>query len=166
MRNPAGIRLLILASTLLAAASAMAYDIGPNTPNGTIDLTDFDTAGQPIALAGSTSTLYLATLNAGVWKSVSNGPWVQLPNSPSRAYSIAVDPNDATHLAVGERDGDAVDIHLNGAGLWESRDAGNTWSYTFDPLSLTGCSSQAIPSLAFSRNSTLFIAGPCGIGRR
>jgi len=107
------------------------------------------------------------SLNAGVWKSVTDGQWRQLAQSPQYAYCSVVDPNNAAHIVVGERDGDAIDIHQNRSGVWESFDAGNSWSYRFDPLSIAGCTSQAIPAVAFSSQSTLFIATSCsGIGRK
>ena len=139
--------------------------LGPNFPNGvTSDAPD--SAGLTVALAGDEAALYAVSLNAGVWKSTAGGPWVRLPHSPRYAHSIAVDPNNARHLAVGERAGDAIDPHADGAGLWESFDAGATWRYTFDPLTQAGCTSQAIPSLAFTPTSTLVLATTCGVGRK
>ena len=140
-------------------------DIGPDTTNGTVG-NPMATSGLTIGLAGDVSALYAVSLNAGVWKSSADSAWAQLAQSARYAYCIAVDPNTASHVAVGERDGDAVNIHQNRSGVWESSDAGNNWTYSFDPLSLTGCSSQAIPAVAFSRQSTLFAASACGIGRK
>jgi hypothetical protein len=117
-------------------------------------------------LVGDEKALYAVSLNAGVWKSVRGGPWRQLPDSPPRACCIAQDPNDPRRLAVGERNGLAADMRLNGSGVWESTDGGETWSYTFDPLCLPGSSSQAIPAIAFSRRATLLIATARGIGRK
>jgi hypothetical protein len=143
-----------------------AEEIGPNTLNGTGD-TYLSTAGRMIGLAGDTSVLYGASLNAGIWRSVANGPWLQLARSPGRVSCIATDPNDPAHVAVGEDDGFAVDPALNKAGVSESHDAGGTWSYVFDPISRSGCPSQAIRAVAFSLQSTLFIAPACGgIGRK
>jgi hypothetical protein len=140
-------------------------DIGPDTANGTVG--NFDaTSGLTIGLSGDVSALYAVSLNAGVWKSLADSAWAQLAQSPQYAYCIAVDPNNASHLAVGERDGDAINLQQNHSGVWESYDAGNSWTYSFDPLSLTGCTSQAIPAVAFSSQSTLFAASVCGIGRK
>ncbi len=142
---------------------AHAEDIGPNTTNGSVTSPygNAETAGQPVTLAGNSSALYLVTLNAGIWRSLNNRPWVQLHASPPRAYTIAIDPLNSMHIVVGERDGDAQDIHRNAAGLWDSSDGGETWTNTFDPLTLSNCSTQAIPSICFSNLGTLFVATPC-----
>lgn len=136
-------------------------DNSPDTPNGTVGA-PIATSGLILGLAGNASSLYAVSLNAGVWRSVEGSQWMQLAQSPQYAYCSAVDPNNAAHIVVGERDGDAIDIHRNRSGVWESFDAGNSWSYSFDPLSLPGCTSQAIPAILFNRQSTLFIATSCG----
>lgn len=146
----------------------MVEDISPDLANGNHNHR-YSTAGLTRALAGDQGILYAVSMNAGVWKSFAGGPWIQLPFSPPKAYSIAVDPNNPAHLAVGERNGDARTITLNESGVWESWDTGNTWAYIFNPLTEAACSSaqsQAIPAVAFSRRSTLFIATACGIGRK
>ena len=140
-------------------------DISPDVANAS-KVASPSSAGLAVSLAGDVSALYTVALNAGVWKSVSGGPWQRLPQSPRYAYSVAVDPNNRNHLAVGERAGDAADHHQDGAGVWESTDAGASWKYVFDPLTQKNCNSQAIPSVAFSRKSTLFIATNCGVGQR
>jgi hypothetical protein len=135
-------------------------DLSPDVNMG--QATDPCTAGLTLALAGDQSSLYAVSLNAGVWKTGIAAPWFQLPQSPPRAYCIAVDPNDPSHVAVGEREDDAVDPAQNQSGLWESFDGGMTWSYLFDPHS-QGCPFQVIPSLAFTPSSTLVIATTGGI---
>jgi hypothetical protein len=143
----------------------IAQNISPNLPDGTVQARP-STAGRTLAVAGDTTALYAVTLDAGIWKSVNNGPWTQLTNAPEQAYSIAVDPNNHAHLAVGTRNGDAADPRVNTGGVYESFDAGATWSYTFDPLSRPGTTDQVIPALAFGPTSTLFIATANGIGRK
>src|SRR5207302_7679700 len=130
-------------------------DIGPDTTNGTVSSLNIATSGLTIGLAGNVSVLYAVSLNAGVWKSVTGGQWMQIAHSPQYAYCVTIDPNNAAHIVVGERDGDASDIHQNRSGVWESFDAGNCWNYSSDPLSLAGCTSQAIPAVVFSSQSTL-----------
>src|SRR5262245_32442238 len=156
----------IFSSMFIVGFNSRAEDIQPNRANGTVVPYGPETGGQPIALVGDSSRTYLVTFNAGVWRSIRNGPWVQIPNSPPRAYSIAVDPNDSSHLAVGERDGDAVAINQNGSAGWESYDGGDNWTKVWDPLTSPFCSSQAIPAIAFSNTSTLIAAGPCGLTLR
>src|SRR5215467_10392519 len=107
-----------LAAVLLATFTGCAgckgplvYDASPETQPGTSPSIP-STSGVTVGLAGSNAFLYAVTANAGVWRSqassefASSSSWLQLPNSPPRAFSISVDPNDAEHLAVGERDGD------------------------------------------------------------
>src|SRR5206468_2186000 len=85
-------------------------DISPNLLNGTSRVSP-SSAGLTVALAGGTSRLYAVSLNAGVWRSDGpEHPWVQLSQSPPRAYSITIDPTNAQHLAVGEREDDKRDV--------------------------------------------------------
>jgi hypothetical protein len=147
--------------------AAIVDDVGPTTANGTSGTYgDSGTAGVTRYLVGSLSALYAVSMNAGVWKSVKGAPWVQLSNSPPRAYSIATDPQNLSHLAVGERDGDAVPKYQNVSGVWETFDAGANWTKIMDPITNAWCASQAIPAIAFAPNSTLVVAGPCGIAVR
>jgi hypothetical protein len=147
----------------LSACSPTATDISPDLSG------DFaNTAGLTYALAGDHQVLYAVSLNAGVWKFTDvDHTWRQLRDSPRYAMSIAVDPADSSHVVVGERNGDAQPIALNDAGVWESRDAGESWRYVLNPLSAPGgCASQAIPSVAFTARSTVIVATACGIARR
>lgn len=145
----------------------LVYDIGPNTTDGTAASPNDATAGLTLRVDGSADWLYAVTLNAGVYRSVAkefNGAWVQLPNSPRRAYSLAVDALDVRHVLVGERDGDNGDPSTNHSGVWESLDGGNTWQNYFDPRSLQpSCDSQAVESVAISRTGTLVAATTCGV---
>ncbi|HLK57681.1 MAG TPA: hypothetical protein VKU00_14035 [Chthonomonadaceae bacterium] len=147
------------------ADAPVVEDISPNTPFGKVN-GGASTSGLTVALAGDTHALYAVSLNAGIWKAVEDGPWKQLPNSPPRACCIAVDPNNPQHLAVGERNGLAREMVWNEAGIWESRDAGEHWTYTLNPLATPGCTSQAVPAVAFSRKGTLFVGTAAGVGRK
>src|ERR1700686_464206 len=143
-----------------------AYDdISPTTPNLTVG-GGRSSAGVTLALAGDDTALYAVSLDAGVWKSEMGDRWTQLSGSPERASCIAADPNNPFHLAVGERNGDAVSINLNTSGLWESFDGGQMWTYSCNPLTVQGCTSQAVPAVVFTQASTLFIGTACGIGRK
>jgi hypothetical protein len=143
----------------------LVTDESPNIfVNGTITAGPC-TSGVIIGLAGDESALYAVSLNAGVWKSSSGSRWVQLSRGPERAYCIALSQQDPTHLAVGERDGDAIDNRLNKCGLWESYDAGNTWTYTLNPISY-GARSQAVGAVAFSPAGTLFAGTSVGLCRK
>jgi hypothetical protein len=136
-------------------------DVSPDLYNSKIDGQpgQTSTAGATLALAGDDSSLYAVSVNAGVWKCVSNGWWFQLPNSPARAYCLAVDPNNPNHVVVGQRLDDVTTVQ--DPGIWESNDAGYTWSSV-----ALSCFSQAIPAVAFSNTSTLFVATSCGVARR
>lgn len=117
------------------------------------------------ALAGSSSTLFAIPKAAGVWRSINGGAWTPLTGSPPRAHSIAIDPRNRTHVAVGERADDAADARLGRSGLWESTDNGNTWTYTYDPT--PDAPDQAIPAVLFSpTTSALLIATSAGVLRR
>jgi hypothetical protein len=60
--------------------------------------------GLTYALAGDDGALYPVSLDAGFWRSPTSRVWSQL-KGPRYALSVAVDPADPSHLAVGERDG-------------------------------------------------------------
>jgi hypothetical protein len=151
--------------TSFAPQPPSAQDISPDQPNGAAPLMP-STAGRTLTAVGDRSALYAVTIAAGIWKSVNGGPWSQLSTAPGQAYSMAVDPNNSAHLAVGTRDGDAADTRVCTGGVYESFDAGATWSYTFDPYAHAGTFDQVIPALAFGPTSTLFIATANGIGRK
>jgi len=137
-------------------------DVSPNLPNG-VSKSRASTAGLTLALAGNSDVLYAASLNAGIWRSDKGGPWHQLAKSPPCSHSIAVDPRNPRHVAVGERNGFSIDIRLNHCGLWESFDAGESWVYLFDPLVVPGCDSEAVPSVSFDDGSNLYAATSVGI---
>lgn len=171
MRSPHTLVLSLLLAALAPSACGssanplVGVDISPDQVNGIIADNGASTSGIIPTLAGDSNTLYAVSLNAGVWRSDEGGPWVQLPNSPPRAYSIAIDPNNVHHIAIGERDGDSIDISRNISGIRESYDSGNTFSEYFDPLTHGGChGSQAIPSLAFTPQGSLLVAATaCGV---
>ncbi|HEX3532212.1 MAG TPA: hypothetical protein VH988_34560 [Thermoanaerobaculia bacterium] len=139
-------------------------DISPNDRNGGSLGINSSPTGVITGLAGDGHALYAVSLNAGIWKSVDGGAWQQLPGSPPRAYCIAQDPNDAAHLVAGERRTEA--IKPQNVGVWESRDAGATWSYVLDPSKLPGSTSQAVAAVMVSGKSTAFAGTATGIGRK
>jgi len=141
-------------------------DVSVDQPNNQPQPQRGSEAGLTVAMAGDEQTLYAVSLDAGVWRADNGGPWSQLASSPPLALSIAVDPANRSHVAVGERNGDAYDLRLNRAGVWESFDAGVTWSYTLNPRSLAGCSEQQVPGLAFDGQSNLYAATGCGMAKR
>lgn len=145
------------------ATTLRGLDISPNTLDGQVADGDAQTAGVMPTLAGAGTTIYAVSMNAGVWQSVNGGPWSQLSNSSAYAYSIAIDPTNPHHVAVGDRDGDRADPSKNTSGVHESYDDGRTFPDYFDPRSLGGCPSQAIPSLAFTASGVLVAATACGV---
>jgi len=80
MKSPFRKHLLLFILTLAPTISTVADDIRPNTANGTVVPFGAETARLEIGLAGDASSLYLVSLNAGVWKSVADGAWKQLRN--------------------------------------------------------------------------------------
>jgi hypothetical protein len=140
-------------------------DISPDLPAGTIKA-DPSPSGLTVSLAGNSKYLYAVSLNAGIWRRTStNQQWQQLLNSPRRAYSIAVDPENPIHLVTGEREDSTLPASSATSGIWESFNAGDTWQYVLNPLSL-GCPSQAISSVVFSSGRSLFAGTTCGVVRR
>jgi hypothetical protein len=158
--------LVFLLVTVGCIGKPELQDVSPESANGSPQASP-SSAGLTVSLAGNSSRLYAVSLNAGVWRSDgSDHAWEQLHNSPPRAYSIASDPNNNLHLAVGEREDDQSDSTKRQSGLWESSDGGSTWTYVLNPVSQLGCSTQAIPSVAFSPTGILFAATSCGVARR
>jgi hypothetical protein len=149
-------------STVIAL---VGVDISPDQVNGVPADDGASTSGLIHSLAGDEKTLYAVSLNAGVWRSVGGGAWAQLPHSPQRAFSIAVDPANPQHIAVGERDGDANTLADNHSGIRESYDSGDSFGEYFDPSLQGKCGgSQATPSLTFThQNSVLVAATACGV---
>jgi len=146
-------------------------DISPNRNNAVSDAGS-STAGTILNMAGDKNGLYAIGLNSGVWKTEidNNGffnKWRQLPQSPRYAHCIAVDPQFPEHIAVGEREGDAINIADNNCGLWESYDGGKTFDQKkyFNPLTRS-CGTQVVNAVAITNKSTTLISTPCGIGRK
>ncbi len=122
-------------------------------------------SGVVQTVVGAQDGLFAIPKTAGVWRSVNGKPWTYLPGSPQRAFSIAIDPNNSSRLAVGERADDNPDARLGRSGLWESSDFGNSWTYTYDPT--PDADSQQIPAVTFARTtSTLLIATTRGVARK
>ncbi len=147
-------------------------DISPDRNNGVPD-GGASTAGLILNMAGDKNGLYAIGLNSGLWKTEidNNGlfnKWRQLPQSPRYAHCIAVDPQLPEHIAVGEREGDAINIADNNCGLWESYDGGKTFDKKkyFNPISRLQCRTQVINAVAITSRSTTLISTPCGIGRK
>src|ERR1051325_2542232 len=139
-------------------------DISPNDANGSRLSVNVAPTGVIKGLAGDNHALYAVSANAGIWKSAEGGAWQQLPNSPARAFCIAQNPNDSSHLIVGERRSEAV--QKQSVGVWESRDAGSSWLYVLDPSTVRGSTSQASAAAIFSSKSTAFAGTGGGIGRK
>ena len=174
--KPLQILLCSLLLTVLRSCTGCGvevFDLTTDIPNGTCN-NGPSSSGITVALAGDAKSLFAVSCNAGVWRSTPSQdyplgyPWTQLQNSPAKAYCIAVDPNNHSHIAVGERDGDMITPSADRCGLWESfgDGVGNSWptSLYTDPIATEGCTSQAVPAVAFSKTSTLFFATTCGIG--
>jgi hypothetical protein len=157
-----------VATMALAGCGVAFLDISPNSTSSQQQHSS-GPSGVVYGIYGDESALYALTPSAGVWKSTSGGPWAQLSASPRYAISMAIDPTNPAHLAVGERDGDAKAFNLERTGLWESSDGGATFTLTFQPITQPGCRAAgvvSIPALAFTSDGTLYVGTPCGIGRR
>jgi hypothetical protein len=127
-------------------------------------------------MAGDKTGLYAVGLNSGVWKTEIDregnfNAWRQLPQSPRFAHSIAVNPGSPDHIAVGEREGDAIFPAQNNCGLWESFDGGKTFDPAnhYNPLDHP-CRqdniTQVVNGVVITNKSTVLISTPCGVGRK
>lgn len=156
---------VIVPALLLSCAGCpgpFLRDIAPNSPvSGSIR-----SSGLILRLAGGDDILYAISLDAGVWRRMPGEPWKQLGGSPRQAFTIAVEARNHRHVIVGERNGNSASVQLNQAGVWESNDAGFSWSYVFDPLTIQGCRTQAIADVAFTAQSHLVAATACGLAHR
>lgn len=136
-------------------------------------------AGLTVGVEGDDSLLYAVSLNAGIFAATATaatgrtpGRFQQLPASPRYAQTLAIDPANKLHLAVGERDGGALPIARNQSGVWESVDGGASFRYVLDPLDAPAtCTSQVVSRVLFVRpgnqnEPTLLAATTCGIARR
>jgi len=151
--------------SILLLGGPVFEDVSPNLPHGVLK-SRASISGLTLAVVGDHDRLFALSLNAGVWRSDRGGPWIQLPNSSANANCIAVDPTNVRHIAVGERNGFAIDMQKNWCGVRESFDAGNHWRRTLDPLEIPGCRSQAVSSVAFDPYGNLYAATSVGIGVR
>jgi len=151
-----------------------AQDITPDAPIALPGNRDrrSSSAGLTIGVEGDDAQLYAVSLNAGLFVAKAGRPFEQLAASPRYAQTLAIDPDDKRHLAVGERDGDATPITRNQSGVWESRDEGASFRYVLDPLDApAGCDSQVVSRVLFVRAANqnepmLFAATSCGVARR
>lgn len=150
----------------LSGCAPLAIDISPDLKN-TAPSVEASYAGLTIEIAGTERTLFAVSLNAGVWTESNGGAWRQLSKSPAQAQTIAVDPNDESHVLVGERAGFSTSENLNQAGLWETFDGGGTWQYVFNPLTANCLTqTQEITSVAFDGLSNAFAGTACGVAYR
>lgn len=95
--------------------------------NGVMDLA-VDYSNPDILYAATTGGLYRSTDGAESWGIVSGLPEGLV------AYSVAVDPNDSSHLLVGmDRDG-----------IYQSLDGGNTWQNVSNGLEPNGSFSSIV----------------------
>jgi hypothetical protein len=145
-----------------------ANDVAPPTSAG-----DYSTepSGRIIEIQGNDAALYAISVDGSMWKSTNSAPWFQLTAAPPLSFSLAIDPQNPSHLVVGERDG-LGPPRLNTAGAWESTDAGASWTKVFD--SASQCprfreskeSSQAIRSVLITPASTVLLGTSCGVFKK
>jgi hypothetical protein len=146
-----------------APATPVIFDASPNEAPGTNG--GSTASGVVGTIVGSQNQMFAIPKTAGVWRSTAGGPWVFLPGSPPRAFSIAVDPNRPSHLVVGERADDNDVVALGRSGVWESDSAGDYWTEIYDPAFDT--QSQAVSAVTFAPKSpTLLFATKRGVARR
>lgn len=140
-----------------------ASDVTPPTSAGFWNATP---SGRIIEIEGNDAALYAISVDGSMWKSTNRAPWVQLTHAPPLSFSLAIDPQNPSHLVVGERDG-LGPPKLNTAGAWESTDAGASWTKVFDSASSCPAASfQAIRSVQITPASTVLLGTSCGVFRK
>lgn len=148
----------------LRASAPVLEDASPDEDLGAKSQ-ELSAAGLIVQVVGSEQHLYALSPNAGVWRSDNGQRFVQLSTSPRYGAVIAVDPKNQSHVILGERSGEASPSNLDRTGVWESTDAGDSWSFAFTPL-MIGCGSSAVSAVAFDASSNAYVATGCGITRR
>ena len=89
--------------------------------------------------------MFVSTCGAQTWTSIGPAPLVGGIGPAGGVKTVAVDPSDATHWLLGAPEG----------GIWESRDAGASWSPIADSQPVL-----TIGSLTFApSNSSIIYAG-------
>src|SRR5438874_8108756 len=130
---------VVLVAALVAGCAAYtSIDVSPNDGDDST-YRQISAAGLISQLAGDENALYAVSINAGIWRRRAGGWWAHLQNSSVLTTSLAVDPLNPRHLISGDRNGDASQsdpsrFDLTQSGIWESFDAGDTWLWTFSPL--------------------------------
>jgi hypothetical protein len=128
--------------------------IGPNTSARFSGTGAPSTAGRTLAFTGDTLRAYCLSENAGVWRSLGGSPWQQLPNSPVgyRGDPLVASPIDSSRLALG-----------NSEGLWESTDAGQSWTqlgFKGAPSRVTGAAYLDAATLVATTSTDILYRDP------
>ncbi|MHB8628202.1 MAG: WD40/YVTN/BNR-like repeat-containing protein [Aggregatilineales bacterium] len=90
--------------------------------------------------SGSTTTIYIASADGGVWKSTNNGAsWLPLTDNQASLAggAIAIDPNNHNIIYVGTGEPNQGQDNYLGSGVLKSTDGGTNWTLlgnaTFGP---------------------------------
>jgi photosystem II stability/assembly factor-like uncharacterized protein len=119
----------------------------------------FNIGGRVTALAvvPGGSTVYLGSANGGVFRSLDSGVhWTSI-FEPDYGFSIgalALDPSDSGTLYCGTGEANSAVDTYDGAGLFRTRDGGQTW----EPLGLTATRRIARVIVDPSNSNRIFVA--------
>jgi hypothetical protein len=132
------------------ALEMVGPDLSNLSPMSLLDVDNSSPAGRCVAIGGAPSRLYTLSHTGSVWSSANGDAWSLQAGSPapanlSSSFTLAISPNSTARAAAG-----------TDSGLWETTNAGASWSMILDPMTL-GIGSSRITSVVFDDGDRLFV---------
>jgi photosystem II stability/assembly factor-like uncharacterized protein len=121
-------------SLLPSRAEVRAGAALPRGASGWTELGPGNIGGRTLAMVidpGDANTMYAGTADGGIWKTTDGGAsWAPVGDLfPSLAIgSLAMDPTNSSTLYAGTGEGSFNGDSVQGAGVFQSFDAGDTWA--------------------------------------
>jgi len=121
------------ASYLPSRAEVRAGAVLPRAASGWTELGPGNIGGRTLAMVidpGDANTIYAGTADGGIWKTTDGKNWAPIGDLfPSLAIgSLAMDPSNSSILYAGTGEGSFNGDSVRGAGVFQTADAGNTWT--------------------------------------
>jgi hypothetical protein len=121
------------ASFLPSRAEVSAGAVLPRSASGWTELGPGNIGGRTLAMVidpADANTIYAGTADGGVWKTTDGQNWAPIGDLfPSLAIgSLAMDPANSSVLYAGTGEGSFNGDSVRGAGVFQTVDAGNTWT--------------------------------------